>query len=39
MRMEVNKIVIAIWTTMKHIAVSLEDEKDDFDKEIFYTPP
>jgi hypothetical protein len=24
---------------MKHITISLEDEKDDSDKEIFYTPP
>jgi hypothetical protein len=39
MHKEVNKIAIAIWATMKGIAVSLQDENDDSDKEIFYTPP
>jgi hypothetical protein len=36
--MEVNRIVIAIWATVKHIAVALEDENDDSNKEIIYTP-
>jgi len=37
--MEVNRIAIVVCTTMKHITISLEDEKDDFNKEIFYTCP
>jgi len=35
---EVNRIAIAIWATVKHITVSLEDKEDDLDKEIFYNP-
>jgi hypothetical protein len=36
--MEVNRIVTVVWAIVKRITISLEDEKDDFDKEIFYTP-
>ncbi len=32
--MEVNKIPTIVWATMKYITISLEDEKDDSDKEI-----
>jgi hypothetical protein len=39
MRREVNIITIVVWAKVKHIATSLEDKEDDFDKEIFYTPP
>jgi hypothetical protein len=39
MHKEVNKIVIIVWAVMKRIVTSLEDKDDDFDKEIFYTPP
>jgi hypothetical protein len=37
--MEVNRIATIVLTIVKHITISLEDEKDDFDKDIFYTPP
>jgi hypothetical protein len=33
--MEVNIIATIVWATMKRITTSLEDEKDNFDKEIF----
>jgi hypothetical protein len=39
MHMEVNRIATIVWATVKCITISLEDEKDDFNKEIFYTPP
>ncbi len=32
---EVNRIVIIVWATVKHIIASLEDAKDDSDNEIF----
>jgi hypothetical protein len=38
-RREVNRIAIAIWAKVQHIVVSLEDEEDGSNKEIFYTPP
>jgi hypothetical protein len=37
--MEVNRITIVVWAIVKHITTSLEDKKDDFDKEMLYTPP
>jgi hypothetical protein len=33
--MEVNIIATIVWATMKRITTSLEDEKDDSNKEIF----
>jgi hypothetical protein len=38
MHREVNRSATIIWATMKRIAISLEDENDDSDKEIFYAP-
>jgi hypothetical protein len=37
--MEVNRIATIVWAIVKRITISLEDEKDDFDKDIFYTLP
>ncbi len=37
--MEVNRIAIVVWAIVKHITISLEDEKDDSDKEMLCTQP
>jgi hypothetical protein len=37
--MEVNIFATIVWAMMKCIRISLEDDNDDSDKAIFYTPP
>jgi hypothetical protein len=36
---QVNHINNCVWKTVKHIGVSMEAKDDDFDNNMFYTPP